>query len=71
MGMGGLCVGPSREVQTCEVFPEAEEGAREPDGVAATMTCSSPPEKDAPRGQSPRAVVSCAVSCFVSLEEND
>ena len=33
-------MGPSREVQTCEVFLEAEEGAREPDGVTATVTCS-------------------------------
>lgn len=33
-------MGSSREVQTCEVFLEAEEGAREPDGVTATMTCS-------------------------------
>ena len=49
-------MGPSREVQTCEVFLEAEERAREPDGVTATMTCSRVHQRktllgDKPHGQ--------------------
>ena len=49
-------MGPSREVQTCEVFLEAEERAREPDVVTATMTCSRVHQRktllgDKPHGQ--------------------